>query len=71
MVIGQALVRTRIGVNDENHSVMTKNRSYCLTMKHGCVSGLEWCRCVSRLRCECGTQQFLKKVGADIAGLGD
>ena len=35
-------------------------------MKHGCVSGLE-CRC----RYGCGTRQFLKKVGAGAAGLGD
>ena len=31
-------------------------------MKHGCVSGLG---------CGCETRQFLKKVGAGVAGLGD
>ena len=35
-------------------------------MKHGCVSRLE-CGC----GCGCGTRQFLKKVGAGAAGLGD
>ena len=34
----------------------------CSAMKHGCVS---------RLGCGCGTRQFLKKVGAGAAGLGD
>ena len=35
-------------------------------MKHGCVLGLG-CGC----GCGCGTRQFLKKVGAGAAGLGD
>ena len=35
-------------------------------MKHGCVSGLG-CGC----GCGCGTRQFLKKVGAGAARLGD
>ena len=35
-------------------------------MKHGCVSRLG-CGC----GCGCGTRQFLKKVGAGAAGLGD
>ena len=35
-------------------------------MKHRCVSGLG-CRC----GCGCGILQFLKKVGAGAAGLGN
>ena len=35
-------------------------------MKHGCVSGLGY-----GCGCRCGTRQFLKKVGAGAAGLGD
>ena len=44
-----------------------KNGSqWCLPMKHGCVSRLG-CGC----GCGCGTRQFLKKVGAGAAGLGN
>ena len=45
---------------------INKSRRYQITMKHGCVSGLG-CGC----GCGCGTRQFLKKVGAGAAGLGD
>ena len=41
-------------------------KTWLLSMKHGCVSGLG-CGC----GCGCGTRQFLKKVGAGVAGLGD
>ena len=37
-----------------------------VAMKHGCVSGLGY-----GCGCGCGTRQFLKKVGAGAAGLGD
>ena len=36
------------------------------SMKHGCVSGLGY-----GCGCGCGTRQFLKKVDAGAAGLGD
>ena len=40
------------------------SRDQLLSMKHGCVSRLG-------CGCGCGTRQFLKKVGAGAAGLGD
>ena len=43
---------------------LTKTES--APMKHGCVSGLGY-----GCGCGCGTRQFLKKVGAGAAGLGD
>ena len=42
--------------------IVKNNELVSNPMKHGCVSGLG---------CGCGTRQFLKKVGAGAAGLGD
>ena len=47
---------------EEDESLISGSDYVSRSMKHGCVS---------RLGCGCGTRQFLKKVGAGAAGLGD
>ena len=47
---------------------IASNNANIWAMKHGCVSGL---RCGCGCGCGCGTLQFLKKVGAGAAGLGN
>ena len=51
---------------EEDESLISGSDYVSRSMKHGCVSRLG-CGC----GCGCGTRQFLKKVGAGAAGLGD